>query len=182
MSCIAVGTNDLLTCGQGVTPGISENFYYALARQLTAVPKKAALTTTTTLVQAATAEATGEFTFATGGKFGKLEGAVEISFEDPLEGGKRQKTTKPKLTAKFNRSAEAEGFRNLYKNEQLIIVFKDGDGVMRMIGNLDFPAYMVEGPGTINDTEKSISMAFEAAIHAALILPDNVVLPFTPAT
>lgn len=181
MSCVAIDSQDLLSCGQGVTPGIALTLYYALKRQLTEVPARAEKTDNISLAAAATAVAGGKFTFIQGGKFSKIEGLLEPAFESPMDGMKRSKMGKPKLTFKLPLTVEAEGFLELYKNEEVILVFKDADGVLRQLGDLDFPAYMVNGDPVNTETEKTITFAFEAGPRPVLVLPATIAIPLVAA-
>jgi len=163
--------------------GCAQEWYWAFWEDILTFPTLPAIDAAVDLNTMASL--TGTFVMKQGKKFWKGYGTLDtVSLEDEMVGPYDSKSFKNIFKCEHpSVKALLAGWLRVVANKSLVIIVKDANGVMRVVGNSNFPASMSESKSStgakVEDGNKS-SLAFESYnVCPAPIYTGTV--PLTPA-
>jgi len=143
--------------------GLKRTIYFGLAQDVDVWPTLASNPTTYEAIMTHTAA----FEMKTGKKFFKLEATVRKNSLESLSAGERGSLSAINrlVVMRSGVSVDVAGFIQRHKNDEMVFICNDLDGIPRVLGTSDLPAQMIEfkeGSGTDVSDEKSISFTVES--------------------
>ncbi len=178
--------NVLKESGQTEGAGLKRTVYFALAEDVLTWPTLEATPATYEEVMTHLAA----FAMKTGKQFFSFEATVRKSSLESLSAGERGSLSAINrlMVMRSGVSATVAGFIQFHKNDEMVFICNDLDGVPRVLGTKDLPAQITEfkeGSGADVSDEKSISFTVEsvgplAKWYGTKASPLSV--PLTPAS